>query len=135
MAKRFGASICDSGLGYPAARTAAGDTITLHVVEAYSAGDSYATVVGNSVGSVALAAGDFTLANNGSTGRRLTVASKSISEASASSGASPDLHQVVVNATTSEVLMVSDVTNDQVITSGNPITTFAMVFDIPYALT
>lgn len=135
MPKRIGSSVCDSGLTYPGARATAGDTITLHVIKAYSAGDSYATVTGNSVGSVALAAGDFSVGNNGSTGRRLTVASKSIASASANSGATPDLHQAVVNATNSEVLLVTDETSDQVITSGNPITTFAMTFDVPFAAT
>lgn len=123
MAKYMHADVLDNGLSLPQTRAAAGDTITLHVIKAYSAGDSYATVTGNSVGSVALSAGDFTLAAHSTTGRKNTLSSKSITSASSNSGATPDLHLAVVNTTSTKVYLVTDETSDQVITSGNPITT------------
>ena len=137
MAKSFGSAVLDNGLDYPRARAAAGDTITLHVIKAYTAGDSYSTVVGNSVGSVALAAGDLVLANDSTTGRKVTVAAKSIASASASSGASPALHIAVVNTTASVVFLVTEVSaaTNQIITSGNALTTSAMAFSLGFAAT
>lgn len=135
MPKYMGSAILDNGLDYARARAAAGDAIKVHVLKAYSSGDSYATVIGNSVGSAALAAGDLALANDSTTGRKVTVASKSITAASANSGASPDLHQAVVNETTSAVYLVTDETSNQVITAGNPITTTSWSASLPFANT
>lgn len=132
MPKRASSDVLDNGLDYPRARAAAGDTITLHVIKAYSAGDSYATVVGNSIGSAVLDATDLVLANNSTTGRKVTVASKSIT-AGASSGSGPDLHFAIVNTTASTVLVVTDETSDQVVTSGNTMTTGTWAFKFDYA--
>ena len=127
MAKYMHPDLMDFGLDRIRAQIAAAATVKVHVIKAYTQGDSYATVAGNSVGSVALATGDLTLADQGTLGRQVTVASKSITAASAGSGASPNLHQAVLDETNSKVLFVTDETTDQVVASGNPITTFAMV--------
>lgn len=93
----------------------------LHLIRAYAAGDSYATVIGNSVADVAMASGDYTLGNGASSSRTLTTASGKTSNATANSGASPDLHLAYVDTAGSRVLWVTDETTNQVITSGNPI--------------
>lgn len=127
MAKYMHPNLMDFGLDYIRASIAGGATVKVHVIKAYSQGDSYATTSGNSIGSVALATGDLALADQGTLGRQVTVASKSITAASGNSGATPNLHQAVLDETNSRVLFVTDETTDQVVTSGNPITTFAMV--------
>ena len=130
MAKWANSNVLDSGPEY--IRTLAGSAgrVKLHVIKAYSAGDSYSTVVTtNSVGVVDLAVGDLVMSSSGSN-RVLTVASKSISAASANSGASPDLHIAIVDSTGSAVLLVTDETSNQVITSGNPITTPSFTYTI-----
>jgi hypothetical protein len=81
--KYIGSDILTNGLAHAAARAAAGDTITLHLLAGYELGDSYATVVSNSLGSVALAAGDVPEAS-ATGGRKVTLATKSLT-ASASS--------------------------------------------------
>lgn len=125
MPKYYHPDLLDNGLDYVRARIAAGDTVTLHVIKTYAAADAYATVSGNSVGSVALAAGDLTLGNQGTNGRQVTVAAKNIAAASAGSGASPDLHIAILNETASKVMVVTDESSDQVITAGNPISVSA----------
>ncbi len=57
---------------------------SLELVKAFSSGDSRATVLGNTVCSIALVTGDFTLANNTPSGRKVTLQAKS-GTASASS--------------------------------------------------
>ena len=134
MPKYLGSDCIDNGIDFPRVRKVAGDGIELHVIKAYALGDSYATVVGNSVGSVALAATDLVLAADATVGRKVTVGAKSITAASANSGASPDLHFAIVNTTSSTVLVVTDETSNQVITLGNPIETPAWAFKIPFAM-
>lgn len=92
------------------------------LIKAYSGGDSYATVVGNSVCVVTVDNTDFTIADNGSFAgsRKISVGAQS-GTASANSGASPNLHFAYVDSVNSKVLGVTDETSDQVITSGNPV--------------
>lgn len=135
MAKYLGSGVLDNGLDYPRSRIAAGDTVKLHVIKAYALGDSYATVVGNSVGNIALAAGDLVLGADGTSGRKVQVGSKNIAAASAGSGASPDLHIAIVNETASAVNVVTDETTNQVITAGNPITVPTFAFKMAFAAT
>jgi hypothetical protein len=99
----------------------------MHLLKAYAAGDSYATVVGNSIGNVAMASGDYTLASSGSN-RTLTTASGKTSNATAGSGAGPNLHLAYVDSVNSKVLWVTDETTDQVIASGNPISYPSVVY-------
>lgn len=52
-------------------------TTTMHAISAYTAGDSRATVVGNSLADVAMAAGDTVIADGDTSGRKITMAAKS----------------------------------------------------------
>lgn len=121
MAKWAHQDVLDNGLN--GIKNAA---IRMFLIGAYSAGDSYATVLGNALNAgVVMASGDFTLASAGNN-RTLTVATKS-QNASASSGATPDLHIAFTDGS-AKVLWVTDETSDQVITSGNPINFPALVY-------
>lgn len=123
MAKWAHATLLDNGPQVIVTRAATANRIVQHVIKAYTAGDSYATVTStNSVGNVALAAADVPLSGAAGAARTMTVASKTGTNATANSGAGPNLHLAIVDTTTSEVLLVTDETTDQVITSGNPLT-------------
>jgi hypothetical protein len=118
MAKFASNSVLDGGSDV--IRTLAGTAtrVKMHVIKAYTAGDSYATVVTtNSCGSVDMATGDFVQSSSG-LNRLTTIAAKAIT-LTASSGATPNLHIAVVDSTGSTVLLVTDETSDQVLTSGN----------------
>lgn len=121
------ASVLDGGSDLM--RTLAGTAarVKMHVIKAYSAGDSYATVVGNSCGSVDLAAADLAQSTSGSS-RRTTVAAKAVT-LGANSGATPDLHIAIVDSTGSAVLFVTDETSNQVLTSGNTFNVPAWTID------
>jgi len=99
----------------------------MHLLKAYAAGDSYATVLGNSIANVSMASGDYTLASS-SSNRTLTTAAGKSSNATANSGASPNLHLAFVDSVNSKVLWVTDETSDQVVTSGNPIAYPSVVY-------
>ena len=114
MAKYAHADILDGGLN--AIKNSA---IRMLLLKAYAAGDSYATVTGNAICTVAMVTGDYTLSGADNAPRVLTVAAKS-GTASASSGASPNLH-IAFTDNVSKVLWVTDETSDQVVTSGNTI--------------
>ena len=117
MAKWANALILDGGSDLLRTRAATTDRIKMHLIKAYTAGDSYSTVVTtNGLGSVSLVAGDI-VQSTVSSNRVTTFGAKSIT-LTANSGASPDLHVAVVDSTTSEVLYVADETTDQVVTSG-----------------
>lgn len=112
----------DSGLNYiETTLIGGGKTIKEHVIKDYASGDSYATVTGNSCIAYAITAGDLAVAAH-TTGRKLTVSAKSGSNATANSGAGPNLHIALVNETDNTVLAVTSESTDQVITSGNPVT-------------
>lgn len=100
-------------------RTLAGTAarVKLHLVKAYAANDSYATVVGNSLGSFDMVAGDFVQSGAAGSPRVTTVPAKTIT-LSASSGASPNLQGILVDSTGSAVLYALDETSDQVVTAG-----------------
>ena len=113
MAKWVRSGVLDSGLN-----DIKNNATSMVLLKAYAAGDSYATVVSNTIATVAMVNGDFTLSNSGSN-RVLTTAAKS-GTASASSGATPNLHVGFTDGT-ANVIWVTDETSDQVITAGNPI--------------
>lgn len=94
----------------------------MRVITAYTQGDTYATVVANTVCTIAVTATDLPVGVNGTLNRQITVASKTGS-ASASSPPTPDLHIALVDSVAAEVLAVGNETTDQVIVSGNPVTT------------
>lgn len=114
MAKYAHADVLDGGLN--AIKNSATRMLLL---KAYTAGDSYATVTGNAICTIAMVSGDYTLSGADNAPRVLAVAAKS-GAAAASSGASPNLH-IAFTDNVSKVLWVTDETSDQVVTSGNTI--------------
>jgi len=121
MAKFVSPNVLDSGLNY--IKTNASKML---LIKAYTVSDSYATVIGNSVGEVAMVSGDYTLSSSGLS-RILTIASGKTATASVGSGATPNLHLAFTNGS-SEVIWVTDETSDQVITSGNTINFPALTY-------
>ncbi len=115
MPKYYNPNVLDSGLSH--IKTNADE---MRLLKAYTAGDSHATVLTNSIATIAVVTGDFTLGNQGTLGRQLAVAAKS-GTANADSGATPDLHIAIVDSVGTEVLAVTDETSDQVVTNGNPV--------------
>lgn len=98
------------------------DRIKMHLVKAYSAGDSYSTVTStNSIANVSMTAGDFSIAGAAGAARVTTVAAKNGLTATGSSDATPNLQIAIVDTTDSKVLFVTDETSDQVVTSGNTV--------------
>jgi hypothetical protein len=120
MAKWVHSDVLDGGLN--AIKNVATKMI---LISAYTAGDSYATVTGNALCTVTTAAGDFTVASSGNN-RTCTVAAKS-GTASATSGASPDLHIAFTDGA-AKVLWVTDETSNQPITNGNTINFPSVVY-------
>jgi hypothetical protein len=114
MAKYAHAEVLDGGLN--AIRNNATQMLLL---KAYAPGDNYATVSGNTICAVAMSTTDYTLSGPDGGARVLTVIAKS-GTASGSSGPSPDLHIAFTDGTT-KLLLVTDETSDQVVTSGNTI--------------
>lgn len=129
MAKWANSNVLDSGPEY--IRTLAGttDRVKQHLIKAYSAGDSYATVVGNSVASVSMATGDLTMGSSGSN-RTMTVAAKSGVSVTADSGAGPNNHLALVDSTGSAVLLVTDETSDQQTYNGNTVNLPSWVYTV-----
>lgn len=118
MAKWANATLLDGGSD--TLRTLAGTAsrVKQHIIKAYTAGDSYSTVVTtNSCGSVDMVAGDFVQSGAAGAARVTTIGAKSIS-LTANSGATPNLHIAIVDSVSSAVLLVTDETSDQVLTSG-----------------
>jgi len=121
MAKWVSSNVLDSGLNY--IKTTA---TSMLLIKAYTAADSYATVISNSVGAAAMVNGDFTLSSS-SSNRVLTTASGKTTTASAGSGATPNLHIAFTDGS-ANVIWVTDETSDQVITSGNTINFPALTY-------
>lgn len=97
------------------------------LLSAYTAGDSYATVVANKLNAgVTMVSGDFTLAASANN-RTLTTASGKTDTATVTSGATPNLHIAFTDGA-ANVIWVTDETSDQVITSGNPINFPVLVY-------
>lgn len=88
-------------------------------IKAYTANDSYATVMGNAVAEADMVSGDYVFSNSGANQLMTTAAGKT-GVASAGSGASPDLHYAFTNGS-STVYWVTDEPTDQVITAGNTV--------------
>ena len=133
MAKWLNDNIFDNGLNYiETTLIGGGKTITMHVIKAYTSGDSYATVTGNTVANYAMGAGDFVVEAH-TTGRKLTEMMPKVDSITGSSGAGPDLHIALVNTTDNAVLAVTDESSNQVIVSGNPVSipTWAIRFPQP----
>ena len=114
MAKYVSSDVLDGGLN--AIRNSA---VRMLLLKAYTAGDSYATVTGNSICEVTMVSGDYALSGADGAARVLTVAAKS-GTSFAASGVTPDLHIAFTDGT-SKVLLVTDETSDQEIASGNTV--------------
>jgi hypothetical protein len=120
MAKWAHANVLDQGPAYIRGLAATPARVKQYLVKTYAAADSYATVVGNAVASADMSQAELTLSSVG-TARKLTVAAKPSLTATAASGANPDLHQVLVDATGSAVLLVTDETADASIGLGETV--------------
>lgn len=129
MPKWAAANVLDSGPEFIRSLAATAGRVKQHVIRAYAAGDNYATVIGNSCGVYDMAQADLVMSSSGSN-RRMTIAAKSGNNATANSGATPNLHFALVDSTSSAVLLVTDETTDQVITSGNPISLGSWTYDV-----
>jgi hypothetical protein len=114
MAKYAHVDVLDGGLN-----AIKNNSLRMLLLKTYAAGDSYATVSGNAICTVAMAGDDFTLSGADGAARVLTTAAKS-GTATASSGTAPDLH-IAFTDNTGRVLWVTDETSDQIVTSGNTI--------------
>lgn len=115
MAKWVNSAVLDNGLNQ-----IKNNATHMLLISAYSAGDSYATVVGNKLADVTMTGTDFTLGTSGSN-RTLTVTSGKTATATASASGSPDLHIAFTDGS-AIVEWVTDETSNQAITSGNTIT-------------
>lgn len=116
MAKFALAIVLDGGTDLIRTRAGTASRVKMHVIRAYAAADSYATVVGNTCGSVDMVAGDYVQSASG-LNRVTTVGAKAV-PITVNSGAAPNLHIAHVDSVSSEVLFVTDETSDQVLTSG-----------------
>ena len=96
------------------------------LISAYTAADSYATVVGNQLAEVTMTSTDYVLASSGSN-RTLTTASGKSATASAGASGTPDLHIAFTDGS-ANVVLVTDETTNQPITIGNTINFPALVY-------
>ncbi len=94
------------------------NTNKIHLLDSYSPGQDYATVVGNSIGEADVVIGDFTGPSPNGNHRRLTFNGKSGN--ATGNSATGELHLALTSG--SEVLAVTDETTNQAITNGNPLT-------------
>lgn len=129
MPKWANSALLDGGSDILRTRAATTNRIREHVIKAYAAGDSYATVTGNSCGNVAMVAADFVQSGAAGSPRVTTVAAKSIA-LTADSGSGPDTHIALVDTTTSEVLYVTDETNNQQLYNGNTFSCPAYTYSV-----
>jgi hypothetical protein len=102
----------------------------VHLIKAYAPNDSYATVVGNTCGSIDMVPGDFVQSGAAGATRVTTVAAKAIT-LTANSGAAPNLHIAVVDSVSNDVLYVTDEITDQVVTAGGPANVPSYVYNVP----
>jgi hypothetical protein len=115
MAAKFAnASVLDGGL--LAIKNGATKMI---LVSAYTFGDTYATVVANTLATVTMAAADFVISSSGNN-RVLTTGAGKSATATATAGGTPDL-QIAFTDGVGVVLWVTDETSNQPITSGNTV--------------
>ena len=114
MAKYVHSDVLDGGLN--AIRNGAAKML---LIKSYAAVDSYATVTAAAICEVTMAPGDFALTGADGAARVLSVSAKS-GAAFANSGATPNLHIAFTDGV-SKVLLVTDETSDQVVTSGNTV--------------
>lgn len=105
----------DSGLD--AALTWFKDCDIMHLCKSQPA--NYAALATTTLGSVAMVPGDFTLADGDTSGRKVTIAAKTISAASGSD-AGTTLHAALAKTGDTTLRYVTTIPT-QAITSGNPL--------------
>ena len=115
MAKWVNSAVLDNGLAHIQS-----NANQMRLLSAYTAGDTWATVNANTLATVSMVSGDYTLSSSGSN-RVITTAAGKTATASASASGTPDLHIAFVNSTGTTVIWVTDETSNQAITSGNTI--------------
>lgn len=101
------------------------NAVRMILISAYSAADSYATVLAAALATATISSADLIISSSGSN-RVLTTASKSAT-ASATAGGTPDLHIAFTDGS-SKVLWVTDETSNQPITSGNAVNFPALTY-------
>lgn len=115
MARYAHVDVLDGGLNAIAAAT------KMLLIKNYTALDSYATVIGNIVCEVSLVSGDFQKTGADGAARVLNInINLKSGTASGSSTIGDDLHIAFTDGT-SKVLLVTDETTNQVVTSGNTV--------------
>jgi hypothetical protein len=114
MAKWVRSGVLDNGLN-----DIKNTATKMLLISAYTAGDSYATVVAAQLAEATMTSGDYTLASSGSN-RTLTTASGKSGTATATASGTPDLHIAFTDGS-ANVIWVTDETTNQPITSGNTI--------------
>lgn len=119
MAKWVNASVLDNGPN--SIKTQATTNVKMLLLSTYTAGDSYATVIANKLNAgVTMANSDFVITSSGNN-RVMTITTNGKSDtATASATGTPDLHIAFTDGT-ANVLLVTDETSNQAITSGNTI--------------
>ena len=95
------------------------------LLDAYTFGDSYATVISNLMAEVTMVSGDFTLGTSGNDRTLTTAAGKQDASANAGGAAS---HIAFVDTVNSKVLWVTEETSGQTIVLGNPVTFPSLVY-------
>lgn len=95
------------------------------VIDAYTFGDTYATVNGNILAEAAMTSTDFTLASSGNDRTLTTASGKSDASANATGAAS---HIAFLDTTNSKVLWVTEETSGQTITASNPVNFPSLVY-------
>ena len=120
MTKWAHADVLDNGPNY--IKTNCNKVILL---DAYTFGDSYATVNSNLMAEAAMTPGDFTLGTSGSNRTLTTAAGKQDAAANAGGAAS---HIAFVDTVNSKVLWVTEETSGQTIVLGNPVTFPSLVY-------
>lgn len=121
MAKWVRSGVLDNGLN-----DIKNTATAMLLISAYSAGDSYATVVANKLAEAAMTGTDYTLGSSGSNRTLTTAAGKSATAIATASG-TPDLHIAFTDGA-SNVIWVTDETTNQPITIGNVITFPSLVY-------
>ena len=120
MAKWAHADVLDNGINY--IKT---NCNKVALLDAYTFGDSYATVVSNLMAEATMASGDFTLGTSGNDRTLTTAAGKQDAAANAGGAAS---HIAFVDTVNSKVLWVTEETSGQTIVLGNPVTFPSLVY-------
>lgn len=112
-----GVAMMDGGSDLLRTRAATAGRIVCHIISAYAAADSYATVVAATLGSTAMVAGDFVSSGASGASRVLTIGAKTVTLTSTFSGSEAALHIAIVDTVSSEVHIARPITS---ITNADP---------------